>query len=142
MTPAVLSRFSRRRTLTVRWRDERGEGAVSAAIIAPIIITTTFGLIQAGMYYHARNVVSSAAQVGVEDARAYGASAGAGQSSAQHYLDEVAPTLLEEVSVSSSRGGGTARVSITASAPSLVPGISLPRLNAEAVSPVEEVTRP
>lgn len=131
-----------RRALRAWRQGERGDGPVSAAIIVPIILTITFTVIQVGMYYHARNVVAAAAQVGVEDARAYGASSGAGQSSAQRYLTEVAPTLLEGTSVTSTRSGSTARVSITASSPSLVPGVPMPKVTAEAVAPVEELTRP
>lgn len=125
-----------------RWRTERGDGPVTAAIILPILLTVTFALVQTGLYYHARNVISAATQVGVEDARTVGGSAAAGQASASRYINEVAPDLLDDVNVTSSRDSGSARVAATGHAPSLVPGWNLPLLEAEAVAPIEEVTRP
>lgn len=53
-----------------------------------VLFLLTFGGVQAAMWYHARNLCQSAAQLGVQAARALNAPAGAGADAARHYLDK------------------------------------------------------
>lgn len=56
---------------------ERGDGPVSAAIIAPVFLAVVLLAVQAGLWGHARTVASAAAQVGALSARGVQASASA-----------------------------------------------------------------
>lgn len=133
---------SRRRPLGVRSGSERGSTPLQAAILAPGILALTFGVVQGGVYYHQRNVASSAAAVGVEAARLYGASGADGTSAARSYLSSVAPAVAEKASVSVSRTSRAATVRVTVPATSLIPGMSFPAIQAQVSGPVERVTTP
>lgn len=122
--------------------DERGSTPLQAAILAPAVLAITFGIVQGGLYYHERNVATSAAAVGVEAARVYGASGGVGRSAAVSYLSAVSPSLASGASVTASRGSTTATVRVSVPAPSLVPGLRLPAIQAQVSAAVERVTRP
>lgn len=116
--------------------------SLETAIVASLLIALTFTIIQATLYFHARNVANNAAQVGVEAARVFGGSSSAGNSAASGFLDQVSPSLFATRSVSTSRTATTATTQVTATTPSLVPGLRLPTIEAAATAAVERTTDP
>lgn len=124
-----------------RRRDERGSLAVETAILAPVVIAVTFLIFQSALYYHDRNIVSSAAQVGVEAARVEGSSPGMGEAAAYAFLTQAAPGL-RGTGVTASSNGSTVTVVVTADATQLVPLIAPPQVRISATGPIERVTQP
>jgi len=123
-------------------RRDRGASTLELVIIGPVFFGFILGIIQVAAYYHGRNVVTSAAQIGVQAARTVNATAGDGSAAAWQYLGQTAPNYLTGLTVSTSRGGGTARVEISSDAPQVIPLLPLPRISVSAAGPVEVVTRP
>lgn len=124
-----------------RWRGEAGSTVVETAIMAPVLVFVTFLVFQTAFYYHDRNIVSSAAQVGVAAARVEGAGPGAGQDAAASFLAQAAPNLAG-TSVSASSNGSTVTVVVTADATALVPLVSPPKVRITATGPIEAVSTP
>ena len=105
-----------------RHDPERGDGPVSAAVIAPAFLALLFLVIQAGLWGHARTVASAAAQVGALSARGLNTSADAG-AAARDYLAQTSGGLTD-VTVTTTRGDQVT-VTVTGTAPTLVPGVHL-----------------
>lgn len=120
-----------------RTRRERGSIVATAVLAVPVILLL-FTIVQAWLYYAANNTAKSAAQAGLQAARVETGSAGAGRMAA---LDN-ARTLggINNLTVTSTRGGQTAQVTVTGRAPSVVPFLTLPQIRAEASGAIERVT--
>ena len=124
--PAV----SRRRLLAVpRWRvrtvrgsrRDRGSASLELAILFPLVLTLTFGAIQAGLWYQARNMCQAAAEAGVRAGKVLNAPAGAGAGAARSYLSDVAAGLVVAPAVSESRTATTVDVQCSGQAQNVIP---------------------
>ncbi len=120
---------------------DRGVAALQTAIVATVLLFMIFGIIQTALYMHARNVVTTAANIGVEGARGSGDSAGRGQAAAMALINASTPKLVTGTSVSVNRSATTVTVVVTSHCKSVIPGISYPQIRAQAKGPVERVTR-
>lgn len=69
------------------FRDDRGAATTELVIAFPAFLTMLLLVVQAGLYYHARNLASTAAQEGVAISSELGRDLSDGQAEAQHYLD-------------------------------------------------------
>ena len=65
-----MRRGSPGRVTRLRARPERGASAVEYAVLTPVFLVLCFLVIQAGMYYYARNIAQSAAEDAARSARA------------------------------------------------------------------------
>lgn len=119
-----------------RHDPERGDGPVSAAVIAPVFLAVLFLAIQAGLWGHARTVASAAAQVGAVSARGLNATTEAG-AAARAYLAQTGGGL-SDVTVTAARADQVT-VTVTGTAPTLVPGVTL-RVDATSTAPVDRLT--
>jgi Flp pilus assembly protein TadG len=120
-------------------RDERGlSESVQWAILWPLLMLLTLGIIQAGIFLHGRNVAQRAATAAVDAARgSYGSAA-----DAQHVGESIASSGgLRNISVHVQRTGTTATAEISAYAP-MIFDLGLGRLNETAVAPLERVIQP
>lgn len=130
---------SQRRLLAgVRDGREAGSTTLEAAILMVAVLTLIFGCIQASLWFHARNVASSAAQVAVQTARTYDGSAGAGQSAGLTYLAGVGG--MEDTSVTVSRGATSTTAVVRGKTAPLVPGMPLPAISVQAQAATERLT--
>lgn len=125
--------------MRIRVRDERGlVESVQHAVIWPVLLLVTVGIIQAGIWVHGHNVALRAAQAGVDAVRgSYGSVGEAGQ---------VAGGIargggLAAVDVRVSRGTATVQVTVTGTAPAIL-DLGLGRITETASAPVERVTTP
>jgi Flp pilus assembly protein TadG len=120
-------------------RDERGlSESVQWAILWPLLMLLTLGIIQAGIFLHGRNVAQRAATAAVDAARgSYGSAA-----DAQHLGESIASSGgLRSISVRVQRTGTTATAEISADAPVIFDlGVGL--ISETAVAPLERVTQP
>lgn len=98
----------------------------------------TLGLIQAGLWLHARNVAERAATAAVDAARGSDGSVGS--------AEELGSALahaggLEDVSVTVTRGNAVVSATVTANA-SLIIDLGFARISETATAPRERVTAP
>jgi Flp pilus assembly protein TadG len=122
-----------------RLRDERGlSESVQYAVIWPVLLLTTLGIIQTGIWVHGHNVALRAAQAGADIARGTSGSAGEAESLSAGIARSGG---LSQVQVGVTRGAATVEVTVTGTTPFIL-DLPLGRISESAAAPVERVTRP
>jgi hypothetical protein len=120
-------------------RDERGlSESVQLAVVWPVLLLVTLGIIQAGIWLHARNVAERAASVAVDAARGSFGTSGEAQ---QLGVELARAGGLQDVSLVLSRGATSVTATLTAQAPLLL-DLGLGQLHESASAPLERVTPP
>jgi Flp pilus assembly protein TadG len=120
-------------------RDERGlSESVQWAVLWPLLMLLTLGIIQAGIFLHGRNVAQRAATAAVDVARgSFGNAA-----DAEHLGESIASSGgLKSISVRVQRTGTTVTADVSAYPP-MIFDLDLGRINETAVAPLERVTQP
>ena len=135
MTP--LPRATRRR----RRRRERGSVSVELVVLLPALFAIVLLGVQGAFYYHAHTVAIAAAQEGARTAAARHSTSGAGIAAATDFVTDIGRHAITEVSVVGERGDLVARITVTGTATSILPGFA-PHISARAEAPVEQVTTP
>lgn len=125
-----------------RWRGDRGDTSIQMAIIYPFVLLATVAVIQASMWYYARQVALTAAREGLTAARAYESSPADGAAQARNVLGRVAGDSLRGYSVVASSDGQRVRVQVSGTAMSMIPGVSGLQVTQSASGPVERWTVP
>lgn len=116
---------------------ERGSTALELVVVFPAVLLLLFGIVQGGLWYHARNVAGLAAAEGLRAAQAKDGSADAGRAQAAGLLARVgAQGVLTGLAVTAERGSSTAAVTVSGRAPALFPGLQL-SVTRSASGPVE-----
>jgi Flp pilus assembly protein TadG len=120
-------------------RDERGlSESVQWAVLWPLLMLVTLGIIQAGIFLHGRNVAQRAATAAVDAARgSYGNPGDAEQLGARI----AGSGGLRNISVRVQRTGSTVTADVSAYPP-MIFDLDLGRINETAAAPVERVTPP
>ena len=120
-------------------RDERGlSESVQWAVLWPLLMLLTLGIIQAGIFLHGRNVAQRAATAAVDAARgSYGSAAEA---------EQLAATIagsggLRSISVRVQRTGSTVTADVSGYPP-MIFDLELGRIDETAAAPLERVTQP
>ncbi|WP_455362586.1 TadE/TadG family type IV pilus assembly protein [Streptomyces sp. SYSU K21746] len=125
-----------------RWRGDRGDTSIQMAIIFPFVLLATVAVIQASMWYYARQIALTAAREGLTAARAYQSSPADGSAQARDVLGRVAGDSLRGYSVVASSDGQRVRVQVSGTAMSMIPGVSGLQVTQSASGPVERWTVP
>lgn len=125
-----------------RRHDDRGDTSIQMAIIFPFVLLATVAVIQASMWYYARQIALTAAREGVTAARAYQASPADGAARSRDVLGRTAGDSLRGYSVTASSNGQRVRVQVSGTAMSMIPGISGLEVTQSAYGPVERWTVP
>ncbi|MCX4429574.1 TadE family protein [Streptomyces mirabilis] len=125
-----------------RWRDDRGDTAIQMAIVFPFVLLATVAVIQASMWYYARQIALTAAREGLTAARSYHASPADGAAQARDVLGRTAGDSLLGYSVSASSNGQRVRIEVSGTAQSMIPGLSGLQVTQSASGPVERWTVP
>ncbi|MFF4104305.1 TadE family protein [Streptomyces sp. NPDC001903] len=113
------------------------------AIVFPFVILVTVAVVQAAMWVHARNIALTAAREGVAAARTYQAPESAGAARARETLGRIAGDSLRASTVSTAGSSATeVSVTVTGSAPSMLPGLSGLSVSQSASAPRERWTAP
>lgn len=124
-------------------RGDRGEASIQMAIVFPFVILLTLAVVQAGMWFHARNIALAAAREGVTAARTYQATDSDGAARAREVLGRIAGDSLRTPTVSTAGSGAeSVQVTVTGTAPSLLPGIGGLHVSQSATGPREHWTTP
>ncbi|MFI6688394.1 TadE/TadG family type IV pilus assembly protein [Streptomyces sp. NPDC050485] len=134
-----LRRALRRRSRALTERSARDRGAVSLEmlIVFPAVLLVILLVVHVGLWWHARNVALSAAQLGVESARVRGASAGTGTAEARDFLARAGGSI-SNASVTGSKGA-TVRIHVTGYVDTMIPGLRL-RIDQHADAAAERIT--
>ncbi|WP_199839205.1 TadE family protein [Streptomyces sp. NRRL F-5122] len=125
-----------------RWRDDRGDTSIQMAIVFPFVLLATVAVIQASMWYYARQIALTAAREGLTAARAYQSSPAAGASQARNVLERTAGDSLRGYSVSVSSNGQQVRVQVSGTALSMIPGVPGLQVSQTASGPQERWVNP
>lgn len=133
--PAPLGRLRAR----VRGRDDRGSMSLELVIVFPAVLLIIGGVIQAGLYYHARNLALAAAQEGLRAARVENGTAGAGGQRAREFLGAAGGDVITAISITPTRTATDARITVSGRSLGILPGVSLP-VSQTAAGPVERIT--
>ncbi|MGW7570796.1 TadE/TadG family type IV pilus assembly protein [Streptomyces tendae] len=126
----------------LRWRDDGGDTSIQMAIIFPFVLIATVAVIQASMWFYARQIALTAAREGLTAARAYQSSPAEGTAQAQDVLRRTAGDSLRGYSVAASSDGQRVRVQVTGTALSMIPGVPGLRITQSASGPLERWTVP
>jgi Flp pilus assembly protein TadG len=119
--------------------DERGlSSSTQLAVVFPLLMLLTLGIVQAGLWLHARNVAQRAATAAVDVARGSYGTAGEGE---QRARDLAAAAGLSDVTVHVDRGPQRVTAAVSAHA-TLVLDLGLGPIRETASAPRERVSAP
>ena len=122
-----------------RARDERGlSESVQYALIWPMLMLVTLGIIQAGIWIHGHNVAVRAANAAADAARGSRGSAGEAEQIAAGIARSGG---LKAVSVGVHRGASSVAVQVSGTVP-MIFDLGLGRITETASAPVERATNP
>ncbi|MFB7763687.1 TadE/TadG family type IV pilus assembly protein [Streptomyces xiamenensis] len=119
-------------------RGDRGVFTLELAILAPLLFLLLFGTIQAGLYFHAREVAHRAAQRGVEVGRSMDVGPEDGAAAARDFLQRMGGSV-NSPSVSVDSTAEEIRIEVTGSVSTLIPGLQW-GVSAGASGPIERIT--
>jgi Flp pilus assembly protein TadG len=132
-----------------RLRGDAGAATTELVLAAPAFLFMILLIVQAGLYFHAINVASAAAQEGAHDASLQGDRGermAAGEQTASDLVNDLAPELLAGVSVDGQlvNGGDNVRMTVTGDVSQVVviPGVDLGISVSESAESAVEVFRP
>lgn len=114
---------------------ERGAMTLETVIVLPAVLLLIFVAIQAGLWFHARDVAIHAASAGATAASAENAADAAGASAAQGFIDQVG--ALRNVVIDVGRTGATVTVTVSGQSPAIVPGMALPPITQSSTAAIE-----
>ncbi|MHB8297362.1 MAG: TadE/TadG family type IV pilus assembly protein [Dermatophilaceae bacterium] len=127
-TPPARSPYRRRTAVRQGWlgaahssRRDLGSLSLEMAILFPLVLTLTFGALQAGLWFEARSMCQAAAQAGVRAGKVLNAPSGAGAGAARSYLADVAGSLVVGPSLSEGRTAATVTVRCSGQAQNVIP---------------------
>lgn len=133
-----MRRTSHPRRRSGRTVGERGSATLEITILFPALLLMICAIVQAGLWFYARNVALAGAQEGVRAVAAAAGSSGQGQEAAMSFINRAGGDWLTGVTVTASRGT-VATVTVAGTALSLVPGMNLD-VRQSATLPVERIT--
>ena len=120
--------------------EDRGDTLVEVVLITPIVFLIVFTVIQFALWYHARQIVNTAAQEGGRAARVATTSPAsamlAGRDRAYRFIETLGGSVVARPDVSVTRTATTVTVRVDATALAIVPGLNL-AVHGRSVSPVE-----
>ncbi|MGW7007659.1 TadE family protein [Streptomyces sp. NPDC054933] len=122
--------------------SDAGMTAIEFVFLTPVLFFMIFATVQFGLYFFADHVAQAAAQAGARKARAEadanpGGWQGEARGTANSYIQQLGPQLLEGVDVSTvAPAANEVGVHITAHVPAIFPGLNL-TVDARSQGPVE-----
>lgn len=116
---------------------ERGSTSVEFVILVPLMVLLLMAVVQLGVYFHTRAVVTTAARQGVDNARILDGTGDAGAIATDQFLDQSAAALRDRT-VTVDRTATEASVTVTGSVVSLIPFATFP-LTVTVEAPVERI---
>ena len=123
-------------------RRDAGALILSYVIVIPVFMLAVMVMVQASLWYLARQAALAAARQGADAARADNAQPDAGREAALRFARTAASAYLRNpAAVVSLTAGQTIQVKVSGSVPSLVPGVVID-VSQVVQAPVEQFTTP
>ena len=120
-----------------RARGDCGSTVVELAVVLPLMILLLMMVIEAGIYFHTRAVVVTAARHGLDSARAENGSTVDGTASTNQFLDQAAGGLRTR-SVQVTRTATDATVTVSGDVVSVLPLVPF-TVDVTVTAPVERI---
>lgn len=117
--------------------DDRGSATVEAVLVIPVVMLLLLVAVQLALWSHASQVVHTAASEGDASARSYGGGDQMGEARAEEVLRASQSNVIGPTVQVTDLPGGQVKVTVTARAVSILPGIQLP-VSATAVGSIQE----
>lgn len=114
----------------------REEGYATSVIVIPGILLFVFGTLQGALFYLGSNVAQTAAFASYTNARAYQSNVAVGESAGNQIIGGMSG-FLGDPHVDVQRTPTTVTVTVTGTALSLIPGVTLPEVKRTITGPVE-----
>ncbi len=135
----VMFTAAKARARRVLETDERGSVLVLYGILGPAMILLIFAAVQMAIVGHANNLLTAAAEIGVEESR--GLQGGSGAAAANQFLATSGATgLVQNINVNTSTGAEGTKVVVRGKVTSLIPGVKNIAVERQARGPVERWT--
>jgi Flp pilus assembly protein TadG len=131
---------TRTRAARRRLRDERGTGGVEFLMMITALMLLFLILVQFGINLYASRVAEAAAREGANEAAHWNGTAESGSAKAKSYVTDDGAPAVQGSTVSSSRTGTEARVTVTVQVATVLPFMSHP-ITSTATAPVERWTQ-
>ncbi|MCU0310700.1 MAG: pilus assembly protein [Acidimicrobiales bacterium] len=109
------------------------------AIAMPMLLVLVLVSVHLALWFHARQIVTAAAQEAARSARAYDAADSDGYARAEQILTGLGTRSVTSPTVAVTRGGGIVTATVTGHSPVVIPGLVLD-VSATSRSPIEEFT--
>ncbi len=123
-------------------QHDAGALILSYVILVPVFLAAVMVVVQASLWYLAREAALAAARQGADAARVLHAPPGAGPSAALAFARSSASGyLLQPHATLAGSTPGTVRITVTGQVPDLIPGLPI-TVSQAAVAPVEKFTTP
>jgi Flp pilus assembly protein TadG len=123
-------------------RADAGALTLSYVIIVPVFLAGLMVIVQASVWYLAREAALAAARQGADAARVLDAAPGTGPRTAVAFARSAAAGyLLRPAASAAGSTPGTIEVTVTGTVPSLIPGLTL-TVSQAAQAPAEKFTEP
>ncbi|PSK89940.1 TadE-like protein [Murinocardiopsis flavida] len=119
-----------------RRRDDRG--STELAIATPLLLLLVMLVVQTALWAHAGHVAETIAHHGLAAARAVDTTETEGNTTAEQVADQLAGDLVTDLDITVERSATTARITVTARVPSVIPGMSWPVAHDKS-APVERI---
>ena len=115
-------------------RGEDGSSTTELVLLMPVVLFAVMLIVQAGLYFHARQVVEAAAQEALEATQGETATAELGTQAGDAFLAEAGG--VRDAVVEVTRSGTQVSVSVVAVAPNVLPLVAW-QVSASAMGEVE-----
>ncbi|MBB5787452.1 TadE/TadG family type IV pilus assembly protein [Jiangella mangrovi] len=102
-------------------RSERGSATLETVVLWPAVFLLIFGIVHAGLWFHARNVALSAAREGARAASVDGGSGGA-ERAADFLASTTDDSVLRVRDIREAAGTDVVTVTVIGSSTTLIPG--------------------
>lgn len=120
--------------------SERGSATLETVVLWPAVFLLIFGIVHAGLWFHARNVALSAAREGARAASMDDGSGGAARA-AEFLTATTDGTVMRVGDIHETTDAGTVTVTVTGSSTTLVPGWRVD-VSQSATAPIRRWTAP
>ncbi len=107
--------------ITVTRTSERGSTTLETVVLWPAVFLLIFGIVHAGLWFHARNVALSAAREGARAASLDDGSGGAARAAA-FLASTTDGSVMRVGDISEAANADTVTVTVTGSSTTLIPG--------------------
>ncbi len=104
-------------------RSEAGATTTELVLLMPVVLLLVVLVVQFGLWLHARQVATAAAQEALSVVQRDGGTVEAGRTRAEQFLADAGG--LRDAGVEVDRGAETASVRVAGGTPALVPGLDL-----------------